>query len=547
MAWLPAVRFGNLQGDIYGGVTAAVVALPLALAFGVASGAGPLAGIYGAIFVGFFAALFGGTPAQVSGPTGPMTVVMAVVVTQFADRPELAFAVVMFGGLFQILFGALRLGDYVAYMPYSVVSGFMSGIGAIIIIIQFLPFFGHPASQEGVLAALEAVPAAISAPNFDALAAAGLALSVMIFWPQRIRPYVPPTLAALVLSTLGTLFVFTAAPVIGDIPEGLPPIHVPTVDLARIGAMVQAAFILGVLGSIDSLLTSLVADTITRTRHDSNRELIGQGIGNIAAGLFGGLPGAGATMRTVVNVRAGGRTRLSGMLHALILLALVAGLAPLAEHIPHAALAGILLKVGFDIIDWGYLRRVHRVPAAKAAVMVITLLLTVFVDLITAVAVGLIMASLISAKQLAGEQMKALRIFRGEDGEPTFLTDQERALLRETNGRVLVTHFGGAFSFGTARDLAHRLNVIGGERPAMVFDFTDAGTLDASIAMGLDDLFAQSAANGQAVYVTGLDRPAAQLLDRMGVLDRIPKARRFEKRIDAIRAAVRDAQNPTPV
>ncbi|HHI70433.1 MAG TPA: SulP family inorganic anion transporter, partial [Rhodobacteraceae bacterium] len=375
----------NLRGDIFGGVTAAVVALPLALAFGVAGGLGPIAGLYGAIAVGFFAAIFGGTPSQVSGPTGPMTVVSAAIVAQYADRLETAFAIIFLGGALQALFGVMRLGRYVSYTPYSVISGFMSGIGAIIIIIELLPFIGAPTASGGPVGTLTALPAALMGINYQAFAIAAAALAIMVFWRGRVATILPPPLAALVVGTILSLTVLPDAPVIGTVPTGLPSLHLPVIGIDDLAKVIQPAFVLALLGTIDSLLTSLVADTITRTHHNSNRELIGQGIGNMAAGLLGALPGAGATMRTVVNVRAGGRTPISGALHALILLSLVLGMGPLAEKIPHAALAGILMKVGWDIIDWSYLKRIHHAPREKVFVMFVTLGLTVFVDLITAV------------------------------------------------------------------------------------------------------------------------------------------------------------------
>lgn len=310
-----ALSFHNLRGDLYGGVTAAVVALPLALAFGVASGAGPVAGIYGAIFVGFFAALFGGTPSQISGPTGPMTVVMAAVVTQYAHEPALAFTVVMLAGLLQIAFGVARLGRYINLMPYPVLSGFMTGIGCIIIILQLGPLFGHFNPPGGPLTALGALPSVVLSPQAHAFAVGLAALAVCILLPTKIARLVPPALVALTVGIGLSLTLFGDAPILGDIPTGLPKPQLPTLGLAALLGMIKSAFIIALLGSIDSLLTSLIADNIIRTQHDSDRELIGQGIGNTIAGLMGAIPGAGATMRTVVNVRAGGRTPISGMVH----------------------------------------------------------------------------------------------------------------------------------------------------------------------------------------------------------------------------------------
>ena len=369
-------RFNNIRGDIYGGVTAAVVALPLALAFGVASGAGPIAGIYGAIAVGFFAAVFGGTPAQVSGPTGPMTVVMAAIVIQYQHDPALAFTVVMLGGLFQILFGVFRIGHFIDMMPFPVISGFMTGIGCIIIILQIAPLFGHDLPAGGTLGALIALPDTVSTPNIDALFVGLVCFAIAAFTPARIGRILPPPLIALFVGTGLVYVLLPAAPILGNVPTGLPVIKLPALALESLPHMIGSALVLAVLGSLDSLLTSLIADNVTRTHHKSDRELVAQGIGNMVSGLIGGLPGAGATMRTVVNVRAGGRTPISGALHAVVLLAIVLGMAPLAAHIPNAVLAGILFKVGIDIIDWDYLKRIRRAPKQGAFFMIVVLGLT---------------------------------------------------------------------------------------------------------------------------------------------------------------------------
>jgi SulP family sulfate permease len=542
----PGVRRDNLRGDLYGGVTAAVVALPLALAFGVASGAGPIAGLWGAILVGFFAALFGGTPSQVSGPTGPITVVMAVIITNYAHDLRLAFTVVMLAGAIQILFGVLKLGRYIAYVPFSVVSGFMSGIGLIIIIIQLAPMIGFDTSKDGVVTALADFPDLVTDPVFHALALGLLALAISVFLPHRFRAYAPPALVALIMGTLAALFLLDGAPVLGDIPSGLPEAQIPKITSGELGGMLGSALILAILGSIDSLLTSLVADNVTRTHHNSDRELVGQGIGNMFAGFFGAIPGAGATMRTMINVRAGGRTSISGVLHALVLLALVLGLGPLAEDIPSAVLAGILLKVGWDIIDWGYLRRVRRAPRDETLVMLTVLVLTVFVDLITAVGVGVIMASLIAARKLSWQQLAQLRLYPQQDSEAVSdtggadhaLTRAEQDLLESANGDVLLLHLNGPFTYGSAKGMVQLLTGTGDGYKSVVFDFSEVPLIDGSIAMAVEELMHQAREAGQTVIVSGLGGPAVDILERMGVLESIPSEHRVNNRTEALELAI---------
>lgn len=527
----------SFRDDVFGGLTAAVVALPLALAFGVASGAGPIAGLYGAIATGFFAALFGGTPVQISGPTGPMTVVMGAVIATHANNLPEAFTIVMLGGLLQAGFGVFGLGRYVTYTPVSVVSGFMSGIGVIIMIIQTLPFLGLPAASGGVIGTLSELSTLnLSSIDSGAFLLAAFALALIVFWPAGLARFMPSPLGVLAIGTIASVTLLPGIPVIGAVPSGLPSLIPPSMSLDNLAQVLQPAFILALLGSIDSLLTSLVADSMTKSQHDSDKELVGQGLGNLAAGLLGGIPGAGATMRTVINVRAGGRTAISGMLHALVLLGLALGLGSVVAYVPHAVLAAILMKVGWDIIDWGYWKRLNRVPREKAVVMLVTFLLTVFVDLITAVAVGIVLASFVNSRWLAVEQLKGLRQSSGIDDE--LLTDDERAALRQVGGRVLVTQLQGSFSYASARELARRDIQATSNTDIVIYDFTNAGYIDPSAALAVDEMFDLSVRSGRQVLVAGLRDQARQALAGMGVLDRVPQERQFDNRSGAIDAAV---------
>ena len=549
MKLIHGLTFDNLRGDIFGGLTAAVVALPLALAFGVASGAGPVAGLYGAIFVGLFAALFGGTPAQVSGPTGPMTVVMAGIFTQYGHEPAMAFTVVMLAGGLQIVFGVLKFGRYVSLVPFPVISGFMSGIGCIIIILQLAPFIGHATPSGGTLAALVGLPDLLGSPNIDATIVGLLALGIVYFAPARINRLIPAPLIALLVGTVLVFILLPGAPVLGEIPTGLPAPHLPTFALDAVPGMVQSALVLALLGSIDSLLTSLIADNITQTHHDSDRELIGQGIGNAIAGAFGAIPGAGATMRTVVNVRSGGRTPItllglkprqsstpiSGALHALVLLAIVLGLGGLARHIHHAVLAGILIKVGIDIIDWSYLRRIRAAPRAGIFFMLVVLLLTVFVDLITAVAVGVVLASLLFVKRMSDLQLASIRVITDTSDEPS-LSDEEKVALDAGGGRVVLYHLSGPFSFGAAKGMA-RLLVSSDEYDALVLDLREVPFLDSSASFGLEDAIKLAQGHHKHVFLVGVRPDVAVSLGRLGILDLLPPTHHHVSRLDALKQA----------
>ena len=522
----------NLRGDLFGGLTAGIVALPLALALGVASGMGAIAGLYGAIFVGFFAALFGGTPSQISGPTGPMIVVLAGVVATLPGRPDLVLTAVVLAGLFQIAFGVMRFGEYIRLVPYPVVSGFMSGIGAIIIILQLGRILGGEPPGD-TISALAYMPHALSEINFSAVAIGVMTLLVVFYWPKEFGRYLPSPLAALIIATLVGLAL--PSPVLGNIPTGLPTFALPVLDRDAMLIVLEAALILAALGSIDSLLTSLVADNVTRTRHESNRELIGQGIGNTIAGLFGGIAGAGATMRTLVNIRTGGKTKISGMTHALVLLAIVLGLGPLAAQIPHAALAGILVKIGWDLIDWSYLKNAHRGPRWDLLLMAVVLALTVFVDLITAVAVGVVLGSIAYVRQVAKAQIKAIC-----DMPAVADTDEEAELLARANGRVQIFDFGGPLSFGAAADLGHhvreRSRTNGTE--VLVLDFSRVPFLDVSAARAVETIACDARHTGKAVYCSGIGPEVGAVLAGLNADCCIGAEHRFPRRVDALRAAV---------
>ena len=532
---LTGLRFDNLRGDMYGGVTAAVVALPLALAFGVASGAGPVAGVYGAIFVGLLAALFGGTPSQISGPTGPMTVVMAGIFTHYAGQPALAFTVVMMAGLFQIGFGVLKLGRYINLMPYPVISGFMTGIGCIIILLQFAPLLGHENPPGGPLAAITGYGEAVANIDADALAVGLSSLAVVLFLPARIGRLLPAPLLALAIGTLLVAWIFTGAPVLGSIPEGFPSPRLPVFTLEALPGMINSALVLAFLGSLDSLLTSLIADNITQTYHDSNRELIGQGIGNAVAGLMGAIPGAGATMRTVVNVRAGGRTPLSGVVHALLLLSVMLGLGGFASYIPHAVLAGILIKVGIDIIDWDYLRRVHRAPMAGVVFMLAVLLLTVLVDLITAVAVGVVLASLLFVKRMADLQIESIRAMVEPSDDASF-SAEERDAFHACRGKLLYVHLGGPVSFGAANEMARRLTS-NMDYEILAVDLSDVPMIDSSAGLALEDVIERALDGGRRVLVVGVKPRVERVLTKLGVLKRVGAGEIFPDRVSALRHA----------
>lgn len=530
----------HLRGDFFGGLTAAIVALPLALAFGVAAGAGPVAGLYGAICVGFFAALFGGTPAQVSGPTGPMTVVMAAVFTHYTSLdpqtgPALAFTVVMLSGLFQILFGLFRLGQFITLMPFPVISGFMNGIGTIIILMQLPAFFGGE-KQPDVLAVLQHLPDLLVQAQPITVALGVMTLALLFGMPKGWQRWLPAPLLALLLGTFCVWQLNLTVDVIGPIPSGLPSFHWPTISLPLLSDMLVSALMLATLGAIDSLLTSLVADNLTKTQHRSERELVGQGLGNLLAGLVGGLPGAGATMRTVINIRSGGRTPLSGMLHSLVLLLVVLGAGSAAAQIPLAVLAGLLIKVGLDIIDWRFLCRLHRAPVFVIVLMLTVWALTVSVDLIVAVGVGVFLANIYTVKRLTDTQVQTLRVIQHNPSEHINLSPAESTLLQNAQGRVLLYQLNGPLSYAVAKSLSNKLVAYQGYQ-VLVLDFSNVPHMDVSTALALEDVVVDAHLAARQVLFCGVTADVERLLSKLQVAAQVPVQYHFSDRLAALQAA----------
>ena len=515
-------RFNNLRGDVFGGITAGIVALPLALAFGVQSGAGPVAGLYGAIVLGIFAATFGGTSSQVSGPTGPMTVVAALVVIKAIEEygsleAGMGFIICIFllAGVVQILFGVLKLGTYIKYIPYPVVSGFMSGIGGIIILLQIYPFFGQT-SPKKVLDVITNIVDVIPIINWEAMIIASSTIAIIYLFP-KITKAIPSTLVALISMTIVTTFIGLEVPVIGTIPSNLPELKIgaiASIHASDITLIIELALTLALLGAIDSLLTSVIADNITKTKHHSNRELVGQGIGNIMASCIGGLPGAGATMRTLVNVNAGGQTPLSGVIHGVLLLATLLGLGNYAQEIPIPVLAGILITVGVGIIDYKGFRHIKSVPRTDAVVMLIVLGMTMFVDLIQAVAVGLILSSILFMKQMSdqlGSEVKILPIKENcrqwwKENIPDSIAD-----------KIYVKHFPGPIFFGFAPALQAMAESLPDIR-VVIFRMMDVPNIDQTGLYALEEVVLSLEKRNIAVVITGLQKQPYRMLQRINMV-----------------------------
>jgi len=548
------INTNNIKGDIFGGITAGIVALPLALAFGIqafggvdspdASSMGAYAGLVGATLLGFFAALFGGTHSQISGPTGPMTVITASLISgvwasqQSFSAVLIAMALAaLFCGLFQILFGVIKIGKYVRYIPYPVLSGFMSGIGVIIILQQLYPLVGLK-SPVLVVDMVTQLPQRIA----DGISSTSLLLglgTVLIIWLfPKLTKKVPATLVALVVMTVVSLFLsMPESLTIGRIPAGLPmPFFAKEgVSLAGLdwGSLLMGAIVPGLtlagLGSIDTLLTSVVADNITKTKHNSNRELIGQGIGNAVAGLFCGLPGAGATMRTVVNVKSGGRTQLSGMTHALLLLAILLGLGSLVRYVPLSVLAGILITVGWGIIDFKGFKDLIKIPRADAFVLVTVFLLTVFVDLLTAVGIGMVIACVLFMKRASDlvEGGYSSQEMTGFDKESPW--DDEHGMPDTVAHRIYIQRLNGPIFFGTINKFKEVMQTVPDDAKVVIIRMRLVSFMDQSGLYAMEEAIKDIQDRGAQVLMTIIQPQPLYMLRKMNVIpDLVPEDHTFE-------------------
>lgn len=544
----------NLKGDIFGGITAGIVALPLALAFGIqafggiddpaASSMGALAGLIGATMLGFFASLFGGTHSQISGPTGPMTVITAALISGVWASQQSFEAVLismslagLLCGLFQIIFGILKIGKYVRYIPYPVLSGFMSGIGIIIILQQIYPLIGlkSPVLVVDMITQLpDKVASGISLTAF----LLGLGTIAIIYIFPLITKKIPSTLVALIVMTIVALFCnMDEKLLIGSIPAGLPMPFFAKEGLSLQGLdwgeILKASVIPGLtlagLGSIDTLLTSVVADNITKTHHNSNRELIGQGIGNMFSGLFCGIAGAGATMRTVVNVKSGGRTQISGMVHSVLLFAILLGLGSLVRYVPLSVLAGILITVGWGIIDFKGFKDLLKIPKADAVVLIIVFLLTVFVDLLTAVGIGMVIACVLFMKRASdlvegGYSSSEMTNF---DKESPW--SDEGGIPEDMKHRIYIQRLNGPIFFGTITKFQNVMNDVPESAKIVIIRMRLVSFMDQSGLYAMETAIKDMQERGVMVLMTIIQPQPMYMLTKMKLIpELVPEDHTFK-------------------
>jgi SulP family sulfate permease len=477
-----------------------------------------------------------------------MTVVMTAVIASLTARnPEnglaMAFTVVMLAGVFQIIFGLLKLGRYITQMPYTVISGFMSGIGFILVILQIGPFLGQAIPKGGVMGTLNALPQLVANARPGEVVLALITLAILWLTPGAVKKVAPPQLIALVIGTVLSLTLLKGGGDggegirrIGEIASGFPKLQLPYFELGQLRIMLIDAAVLGMLGCIDALLTAVIADSVTRTEHDSNKELVGQGLGNLVSGLFGGIAGAGATMGTVVNIQAGGRSALSGISRALILMVVILAGGRLAAQIPQAVLAGIALKVGVDIVDWGFLKRAHRISIKGALIMYLVIVLTVLVDLIAAVGIGVFIANILTIDKMSALQARSVKSISTGDGD-LMLPEDEKAMLDQGKGQVLLFQLNGAMIFGVAKAIDREHNAIT-DCKAVIFDLSEVSHLGVTAALAVENAVEEAIEKGRQVFVVGAAGTTQKRLEKLGLYKKLPPERTTLSRRDALQQAV---------
>jgi len=528
----------QLGNDLSAGVSASLVTLPLALAFGMLAGVGPIAGLYGAIAAGLLSSLFGAPRGLISGPTAAVSMVVGVVVASSAGNLSEAFTIVMFAGALQITLGTLRLGKYVAYAPASVVSGLMIGVGVVILITQSLQFLSPLSPVRGIagavtpLATLEEI-----AINWRWLAFSLVAFLMIIVWPKRFARYVPAPLGVLVIGTALSMSSATDIPTIGGLSSGTIAFVVPSIPPGQIPHIFQAALVVALLGSVSTFQTLQLAKSVTGSEYDTDRELVAQGIATLGAGMIGALPGAAAMTRTITSLQFGGRTSVSGILSAVLLSGLALGAGPFIAHVPLAVLTAILLKVGWDLIDWEWLRQARSAPLEETVLMSVTFGSTVLVDPMFALAVGVILAGFVNFRSRALQRIEWHQQLTFSD-ESDVLTAYEDDLLHPFENRVTVTLLHSSLSYAAALELARRDTQAKEQGGVVVYDLSHSTYIDRNIALAIREMIDLTQGHGRRVMLSGLQGYATRALNRTGIFERLPRGQCFDTRKAAIEAAV---------
>ena len=516
---LPQYGLNDLRGDLFGGITTGILMLPIAMGFGVMAGLGPVAGLHGIIAVGLFVGLFGGTRGLIAGPNIFALIAMSVIVTKYTNTLEEALFALMLSGVMQIVFGLLKFGRYVSYMPYSLFVGFFTAAGILLIVSQVMPAVGQPSGDGGLIANIGNWTNALSSINFHALLLTSISLALGFLWPARLGKFLPAPFVVLSVGTVLGVILFRDAPMVGDVLSGWPKFHMPGVSSSLLLRVLEPAFIMALMNTVSSLMLSLLIDPITGARHKPNQQTISMGIGNIAAGLVGGIAGAGSYV-TFANLRSGGRSPVSSVLAVSILIAAVLGAGQFLGRIPQAVLAGILIQIGWSLIDWRFIARLHRISRGYVLVMLGTTAVAVLVDFVTAILIGIALSSFINARKTENLELRRLISVPLLDRE--ILPPDEAEPFEARSGLIL---FPDRISVASAREVVRIVRQDIGENHITIFDLSRTEYVDDTAAMIIGQLIDIATDLGTRRFiVVGLRQEVADTLNSMRLLNRIPES-----------------------
>lgn len=519
--------------NLKGGITAAIISLPISLSLGIASGLGAKAGIISSITLGFLASFFGGTKGLITSPTGPMTIAFAGIIATLNGNKSLAFLVVILGGIIQIIIGKLKLGKYISYISYSVISGFMSGVGFTLIIMQLPKFITNNFNAANPYEIILNINNYFQNFHIDTLTISILSLFLIIFWPKFINKYIPRYIGTIILTGIITKFFNLDVRTLEPINLHINFNHFDTINTEiNVPLILHLSITIALIGIIDTLLTSLIADSITRKKHNPNKELNSQGIGNIFSSLLGGLPGAGATANTVVNIKSGGNSYLSGIFCSIFILVITLFFKDLFSYIPIPSLSIILAASSWTIIDFQFLKKFKKAPKDEMSIMITVMLITIFVDTMTAVGIGIIMTSLISSSKSSKYQLGKLTIMT-DDTNISALNNKEKKLMTELNGNVLYIHLKGAYNFCSAIDISRQISDYGLNYKILIIDIEELEAVDTSILMTLKSIIEEAKANNKIILITGINNNIYKEIEELGACEKVKSFNLFKSKSKA--------------
>ena len=522
----------KIRGDFLGGIVSSIVALPQALAFGVATGLGAGAGIWSAIILCFIAGIIGGP--LVSGPTGPVTIILTSIILTNSFGLQMVVTVMVLAAICQVIIGLTPLPGIVKYVPYPVISGFMNGVGVLLIFLQLNPLVG----QAGAASPIEGVKTLFTSPiNQSALMLGIITLLIVFLTPKKINRIFPSQIIALIIGTIISVKIGADVARISEISFKFPDFTLPILNVKTILDCIPFALVLAIIASSESLLTGLVVDSLTKTKTPPKRILISQGIGNFFSAITGSLYGSAATMRSAAAINAGASTRLVTVINPLILLAVLICFSDFAKQIPLCVLAGILIKIGYDIIDTKLLKVIKYAPKDDLYVLIVVFLLTVFYNLIFAVGAGITLASILYAKRVADKTSLGVKTI--QDNE---IDELEKQLFKVYNYQIRVVHIDGQFFFGSATQLVAQFEEQLGTK-FLILNYESGALLDISAIFALEDIIIRLQGQRIRVMLVVKNEEVLNQLKDLNILAQVGKENVFYTEYDAIDEAKKRIKN----